>query len=76
VGRVTYVYARGVARLGGAQAGGNFALALMLTVICSTLGVFSVPVMLDKVRVQCPSAALALALAVLCVCALAYTIAY
>lgn len=30
------------------QAGGNFALALMLTVICSTLGVFTVPVMLDR----------------------------
>ena len=33
----------------GAQAGGNFALALMLTVICSTLGVFTVPLMLDQV---------------------------
>lgn len=30
------------------QAGGNFALALMLTVICSTVGVFTVPVMLDQ----------------------------
>jgi predicted Na+-dependent transporter len=31
------------------QAGGNFALALLMTVICSTLGVFTVPVMLDQV---------------------------
>lgn len=31
-----------------AQAGGNFALALILTTICSTIGVFSVPVMMDQ----------------------------
>jgi len=31
------------------SSGGNFALALMLTVICSTVGVFTVPIMLDQV---------------------------
>lgn len=36
----------------GAQAGGNFALALLLTVICSTLGVFTVPLMLDQVSLR------------------------